>query len=185
MSDEAEDVSTFCLVDTKHEAVVARRRRRWPEAVKRRIVAETRAPGASVSLVARRHDVNVSQVHAWRRRYAAASSGSEAQLMLPLTRPVAPMAVAAGAAISVAAARLGDVAVSAGGSRRDGGPVLRGRPAPGQEFVDAFGWMGSEPGEDIGEPSGRIDAVELGSLCRAPNYAERARFSPAFVVIGM
>jgi len=184
MSDEAEDVFTFCLVDTKREAVAARRRRRWPEAVKRRIVAETRAPGASVSLVARRHDANVSQVHAWRRRYAAASSGSEAQLMLPLTRPVAPMA-AAGAAISVAAARPGDVAVSAGGSRRDGGPVLRGRPAPGQEFVDALGRMGSEPGEDVGEPSGRIDAVELGSLCRAPNYAERARFSPAFVVIGM
>ncbi len=46
-----------------------RRRKRWPEALKREIVAATFAPGASVSVVARRYDVNANQVFSWRRRY--------------------------------------------------------------------------------------------------------------------
>jgi transposase len=46
-------------------------RRSWPMAEKRRIVAETLAPGASVSVVARRHDVNANQVFKWRRELAA------------------------------------------------------------------------------------------------------------------
>lgn len=46
-----------------------RRRKRWPEALKREIVAATYAPGASVSVVARRYDVNANQVFSWRRRY--------------------------------------------------------------------------------------------------------------------
>jgi hypothetical protein len=29
------------------------------------------------------------------------------------------------------------------------------------------------PGEHIGDPGLRIDAVQLGRLCRHPNYAER------------
>jgi transposase len=47
----------------------ARRRKRWPEALKREIVAATLAPGASVSVVARQYDVNANQVFSWRRRY--------------------------------------------------------------------------------------------------------------------
>jgi transposase len=35
--------------------------------LKRRIVAETLEPGSSVSIVARRHDVNANQVFKWRR----------------------------------------------------------------------------------------------------------------------
>lgn len=46
-------------------------RRSWPLAEKRRIVAETLLPGASVSIVARRHDVNANQVFKWRRELAA------------------------------------------------------------------------------------------------------------------
>ena len=46
-----------------------RRRRRWSEAQKRRIVAESYQPGASVSVVARRHDVNANLVFKWRRQY--------------------------------------------------------------------------------------------------------------------
>src|SRR5579862_1786985 len=161
MSDEAEEVSTFALVDGERGAAPARRR--WPEAVKRRIVAEAQAPGASVSVVARRYDVNASQVHRWRRRYAAHASGGEAQLMLPVMRPAAPMA-AAGVTIGVPAARPSDVAVSASGSRRDGGLILRGGPVPGQELVDALGRMGSEPGEDVAQPRLGIDVVELGGL---------------------
>ena len=44
-------------------------RRRWSEAEKRRIVAESYQPGVSVSLVARRNDVNANQVFTWRRQY--------------------------------------------------------------------------------------------------------------------
>ncbi len=40
-------------------------------AEKRRIVAETLVPGASVSVVARRYDVNANQVFKWRRELAA------------------------------------------------------------------------------------------------------------------
>ena len=54
-------------VDTSGEE--RRRNRRWPEALKREIVAATFLPGASVSVVARQYDVNANQVFMWRRRY--------------------------------------------------------------------------------------------------------------------
>jgi transposase len=53
-------------VDTKSKRDSAKRRQ-WPEGLKRRIVAETLEPGSSVSIVARRHDVNTNQVFSWRR----------------------------------------------------------------------------------------------------------------------
>ena len=46
-----------------------RPRRRWPVAEKRRIVLESLEAGASVPVVARRHDVNANQVFAWRKLY--------------------------------------------------------------------------------------------------------------------
>ncbi len=46
------------------------RRRSWPASLKRQIVAETLEPGASVSVVARRHDVNANLVFTWRRQQA-------------------------------------------------------------------------------------------------------------------
>src|SRR5207248_10140502 len=42
--------------------------------------------------------------------------------------------------------------------------VASGGPVPGQELGEAFGGMGGELGEDVGEPGGRIEAVELGGL---------------------
>jgi transposase len=42
-------------------------RRRWTAEEKRRIVEETRAPGASVSEVARRHDINANLLFKWKR----------------------------------------------------------------------------------------------------------------------
>ncbi len=48
---------------------VRRRRRRWSEARKRRIVAESYQPGLSVSVVARGYYVNANQVFGWRRQY--------------------------------------------------------------------------------------------------------------------
>ncbi len=46
----------------------APRRRRWSEAEKERLMAETCAPGMSVSLVARRRGVDPSLLFRWRRR---------------------------------------------------------------------------------------------------------------------
>jgi transposase len=43
------------------------RRRRWTDEEKRRIVAESEAPGSSVSIVARRHDLNTNMLFTWRR----------------------------------------------------------------------------------------------------------------------
>jgi transposase len=66
MADHAEQVSTSGLVDTKQAG--AAKRRQYSEALKRQMVAETQAPGASVSIVARRHDVNSNQLFRWRRQ---------------------------------------------------------------------------------------------------------------------
>jgi transposase len=51
-----------------------RRRRSWSAVEKRRIVAETFAPGASVSIVARRHDINANMLFTWRREMAATAA---------------------------------------------------------------------------------------------------------------
>ena len=45
-----------------------RRRRLWSDEEKRQIVAKTLAPGASVSIVARRHDLNANMLFTWRRQ---------------------------------------------------------------------------------------------------------------------
>ena len=60
-------MSTNGLVDTKRRSG-ATKRRQYPEALKRQMVAETQVPGASVSIVARRHDVNSNQLFRWRRQ---------------------------------------------------------------------------------------------------------------------
>jgi transposase len=66
MGATAKGVSTNGLVDTKRAARLAKRRN-WPEAFKRQVVAETLEPGSSVSIVARRHDLNTNQLFKWRR----------------------------------------------------------------------------------------------------------------------
>ena len=71
-------MSTNGLVDTKPQSR-ATKRRQYPEALKRQMVAETQVPGASVSIVARRHDVNSNQLFRWRRQLlpkAAVESGA-------------------------------------------------------------------------------------------------------------
>jgi len=67
MADRSEQVSTNGLVDTKQQPGAAKRRQ-YSEALKRQMVAETLLPGASVSVVARRHDVNSNQLFRWRRQ---------------------------------------------------------------------------------------------------------------------
>jgi Transposase len=66
MTETVTEVSTIGVVDTKRSSGRPKRRQ-WTAALKRRIVAETLAPGASVSIVARRHNVNAKQVFKWRR----------------------------------------------------------------------------------------------------------------------
>src|SRR6266403_1748299 len=67
MANASDQVSTKSLVDTKRKPLSVGRRREWPEALKRQMVVETLEPGASVSIVARRHDVNTNQLFKWRR----------------------------------------------------------------------------------------------------------------------
>jgi hypothetical protein len=44
---------------------------------------------------------------------------------------------------------------------------------PREKLTNPPDWMIWEPGEHVGEPGARINIVELGGLCRPPNYAER------------
>src|SRR6202035_3102020 len=86
MAATATEVSTTGLVDTKRSSGRPRRRV-WTEALKRQIVAETMEPGASVSIVARRHDVNANQLFKSRREIGPEQSASTEQgvTMLPVT----------------------------------------------------------------------------------------------------
>jgi transposase len=51
------------------------RRRRWTSVEKRRIIEESLQSGASVSDVARRHDVHPNLLHGWRRQARAGILG--------------------------------------------------------------------------------------------------------------
>ena len=61
-------MSAYRQADTNEAGA---KRRRWPEALKRELVAATLEPGASVSIVTRRHDLNANQLFKWRRELAS------------------------------------------------------------------------------------------------------------------
>jgi transposase len=63
----------------KGGTAVSRRRRIWSLEEKRRIVEESFAPGASASLVARRHDMNTNMLFTWRRQLGASSAAAPDQ----------------------------------------------------------------------------------------------------------
>ena len=66
---------------------MARRVRRfWSDEEKRRIVAQSYAPGVSVSVVARRYDVNSNLIFTWRRdrRYKPAADAEDTPSFLPV-----------------------------------------------------------------------------------------------------
>jgi len=69
-----------------------RRRRLWSAEEKRRIVAETLEPGASVSVVARRHDLNANMLFTWRRETGAVGSNvaDGAVIFVPATIAAEP-----------------------------------------------------------------------------------------------
>jgi transposase len=77
----------------------ARQRRFWSAEEKRRIVAESFTPGASMSNVAQRYGLNANLLFTWRRQHArsAAVGGEEPVKLLPVTvaaagTPAAPAA---------------------------------------------------------------------------------------------
>jgi len=85
----------------------ARRRRLWSADEKRRIVAETFAPGASVSIVARRHDLNANMLFTWRRQVGAITAlpAGDAVTFVPAAITAEPAATVSPAS-SVAAGRM-------------------------------------------------------------------------------
>ncbi len=69
-----------------------RKRRLWDDVEKRRIVAQTRVPGVSVSRVARRYDVNANLVFKWLRdpRFTPTAVEDSAASFLPVEVVAAP-----------------------------------------------------------------------------------------------
>jgi len=88
-------VSTEGTVDTLSQAVPAAlktRNRRRSVKERREIVEETLVAGASVSRVARRHDVNANQVFYWRKLYREGRLGGSDGQLLPVKVSPDPMA---------------------------------------------------------------------------------------------
>ena len=81
-------------------------RRRWSQEEKHRIVAQTLMPGASVSQVARRYDVNTNLVFTWRRdlrlRPAVVPESEPTFLPVEVVSSPVPEPVAAETTIEVA-----------------------------------------------------------------------------------
>ena len=59
-------------------------RRHRTDEERRRIVAESFEPGASVSIVARRHDVNTNLLFTWRRRHLRELASVQSVNLLPV-----------------------------------------------------------------------------------------------------
>jgi transposase len=81
------------------------RRCRRSEEERRRIVAESFEPGASVSVVARRHDVNTNLLFTWRRRYGTefqGAGGSATFVPAVITNDAMPQGPAQAVAVSIA-----------------------------------------------------------------------------------
>lgn len=105
-------MSTYRQADTKQ---AGDKRRRWTAELKRELVAATLEPGSSVSLVARRHDVNANQLFKWRRQLGAA---------VPAPAGLVPVEVTSG---------------SAGEPLREAGPPAPLQPAPGRIEITLAG----------------------------------------------
>jgi transposase len=75
--------------------VERRGRRLWSDDEKRRIVAETFADGASVSIVARRHDLNANMLFTWRRALSAVASTGTASADTFMPAVIGPEAMPA------------------------------------------------------------------------------------------
>lgn len=135
-----------------------RRRRRWTVEQKRRIVEETEARGASVSVVARRYDINANLLFKWKREAEASELG--------------------GAFRTAAVADL--VPIGVVGRTGDGGPALLARMANGADGLQPHRSADLEPRPGVIEidlPCGtrvRVDAaVDARALARVLGALKR------------
>ena len=78
---------------------VRRRRRRWSEAQKRQIVAETHEPGVSVPMVAQRYNLNANQIFRWRRLFREPERAAGTGMFVPVVVEAAPGQEAGAAAM--------------------------------------------------------------------------------------
>jgi len=101
----------------------SRQRRSYSKALKRQMVEATLAGGESVSVVARRYDVNANQLFKWRREYRQgllADRGEEACL-LPVTvlaTPQRPPSVSATRRVGAEPTETGCLEVTFSGGHR-------------------------------------------------------------------
>jgi transposase len=88
-------------------------RRRWSAEAKARIVAESLAPGAVISEVARRHDLRPQQLFAWRHqaRQGRLVLPAEALSFVPVVAAAADAAPASARPAGLIEVALGDVVV--------------------------------------------------------------------------
>jgi transposase len=80
------------------------RRRVWDEATKARVVAESSAPGAVVSAVARRWQIAPQQLFTWRREMREASGTAALRFVPIVSDPPAAEMASPGAGLEVALA---------------------------------------------------------------------------------
>lgn len=85
MNEETPQAGNIKKVPDKPRSKKHPARRGYSLEEKLQVVRETLAPGASVSIVARRHDINSNVVFRWRRMYACGELGKTAgQKFLPV-----------------------------------------------------------------------------------------------------
>src|SRR5215475_10106661 len=95
--------------------VGAGRRRRWSDEVKGRIVAESYAPGAVVSEVARRHDISPQHLFVWRKAARAGVLSLPAD-ETPLFVPVVTELRRAGSGTEAAKRNSATISIEIGGA---------------------------------------------------------------------
>ena len=140
-----------------------RRRRRWGDEAKRRIVAESFASGAVVSQVARRHGISPQQLSTWRK---AARTGVLSLPDDPASQPEPEITEQRHDDVAAAPERPDKITLvqSRFPSSRQARAALA-CPGPRQKFIEARGRPEiDEPGQHVGEISLRIDATELARL---------------------
>ncbi|MDR3470233.1 MAG: transposase [Devosia sp.] len=77
------------------EAGARRQRKTYTVEEKQRLVAESYEPGVSVSLVARRHDINANLLFTWRRQMRAPAPVVQPLELIPIEVVSAPAATTA------------------------------------------------------------------------------------------
>ncbi len=78
------DTNAMSLSNVVDGVRARRKRRSWSVEEKRRIVDESLEDGASISEVARRHDLNANQLFTWRRHFGFEPRDSDPNDLAPI-----------------------------------------------------------------------------------------------------